>query len=239
MNTAIDATVRHNLLKEMGVLCCNTIGDIVAEPPLLNHRPGFRMTLHGVGGARKYLNAAERQRFIRAAQHAPREIRLFCLTLVWGGARISEALGVTAAAIDLDRAVVTFKTLKRRAPGIVREVPLPPRVVADLNRAFGLRRLQRDPTLAYRRLWGWSRTTAWRYVKAVMRSAGLSGVAAVPKGLRHSFGVAAFRANIPPHLVQRWLGHASLETTAIYADVSGPEEREFAARMWRRSARRH
>lgn len=26
--------------------------------------------------------------------------------------------------------------------------------------------------------------------------------------------------------------HASLSTTAIYADVLGPEEREIAARMW-------
>jgi site-specific recombinase XerD len=34
--------------------------------------------------------------------------------------------------------------------------------------------------------------------------------------------------------VQRWLGHASLGTTAIYGDVSGHEEREFAARIWQR-----
>jgi site-specific recombinase XerD len=33
--------------------------------------------------------------------------------------------------------------------------------------------------------------------------------------------------------VQRWLGHASLETTAIYGDVMGPEEHAFSARMWR------
>ncbi|MCP3385937.1 tyrosine-type recombinase/integrase [Bradyrhizobium sp. CCGUVB4N] len=76
------------------------------------------------------------------------------------------------------------------------------------------------------------------YCTTIIQSLGLEVIAAVPKGLRHSFGVAAFRANIPPHLVQRWLGHASLETTAIYADVSGREEREFAARMWRRSAPR-
>jgi site-specific recombinase XerD len=43
---------------------------------------------------------------------------------------------------------------------------------------------------------------------------------AAPKGLRHSFGVNAFQSNVPPHLVQRWLGHASLRTTAIYADVN-------------------
>ncbi|WP_456827017.1 tyrosine-type recombinase/integrase [Bradyrhizobium sp. USDA 4518] len=98
--------------------------------------------------------------------------------------------------------------------------------------------MQRDPILAHRQLWSWSRTTAWRYVKAVMRSAGLSGTAAAPKGLRHSFRVTAFQANVPPHLVQRWLGHASLEATAIYADVGGREERGFAARMLRRSAQR-
>jgi hypothetical protein len=31
-----------------------------------------------------------------------------------------------------------------------------------------------------------------------------------------------------------YLGHASLKTTAIYADVMGPEERAFAAPMWAR-----
>jgi integrase len=58
----------------------------------------------------------------------------------------------------------------------------------------------------------------------------------MPKGLRHGFGVHAFQASVPPHLVQRWLGHASLRTTSIYADVMGPDERAFAARMWRNDA---
>ena len=60
----------------------------------------------------------------------------------------------------------------------------------------------------------------------------------MPKGLRHGFGVNAFQSNVPPHLVQRWLGHASLKTTAIYGDVIGPEERAFAARMWKTRAER-
>jgi site-specific recombinase XerD len=54
----------------------------------------------------------------------------------------------------------------------------------------------------------------------------------MPKGLRHGFDVNAFQSNVPPHLVQRWLGHVSLRTTAKYCDVIGPDEREFAARMW-------
>jgi integrase/recombinase XerD len=69
-----------------------------------------------------------------------------------------------------------------------------------------------------------------------MAAAAISGTHATPKGLRHGFGVSAFQSNVPPHLVQRWLGHASLRTTAIYGDVIGPEERAFAARMWIRQS---
>jgi integrase len=114
----------------------------------------------------------------------------------------------------------------------MRQVPLPTFVVRELDLVLNVRAKQRDPRLAGRRLWPWSRATAWRYVKALMKSAGIDGAAAMPKGLRHTFGVAAFGSLVPPHIVQRWLGHASLRTTAIYADVSGREERAFAARIW-------
>jgi integrase/recombinase XerD len=53
----------------------------------------------------------------------------------------------------------------------------------------------------------------------------------VVKGLRHTFGVAAFQANVPAYLVRRWLWRASLRTTPIYGDVIGSQERAFAARM--------
>jgi site-specific recombinase XerD len=51
-----------------------------------------------------------------------------------------------------------------------------------------------------------------------MAAAGIAGSHAMPRGLRHSFGVNAFQSNVPPHLVHRWLGHASLRTTSIYGD---------------------
>jgi integrase/recombinase XerD len=195
------------------------------------------MSLYGSSGSRKYLNAAERRRFLESAQQLPPPERLFCLTLGWSGARISEVLALTPAAIDIESGVASIETLKRRRRGVVRQVPLPPNLLRDLDRAFMLRRRQCDPCLAGKRLWTWSRTTAWRRVKAVMRAAGIIGTPAMPKGLRHGFGVNAFQSNVPPHLVQRWLGHASLRTTAIYGDVMGPEEREFAERMWATGAK--
>ena len=193
---------------------------------------GHAGSLYGPTGGRKYLNAAERRRFVEAARRAPPEVRLFCLVLRWSGGRISEVLALTPAAIDVESAAASLSTLKRRKGGIVRQVPLPRDVLSELARVFKLRRLQHDPELAGRRLWRWSRTTAWRRVKEIMATAGINGSAATPKGLRHGFGVNAFEASVPPHLVQRWLGHASLKTTAIYGDVMGPEERAFAARMW-------
>jgi integrase/recombinase XerD len=50
--------------------------------------------------------------------------------------------------------------------------------------------------------------------------------------LRPGFGVAAVSAGIPLNLVQKWLGHAQLTTTAIYADATGAEEKDIARRMW-------
>jgi integrase len=82
------------------------------------------------------------------------------------------------------------------------------------------------------RLWPWSRMTGWRAARAVMAEANLSGPHASPKGLRHGFGVTAVSAGIPLNLVQKWLGHAQLTTTAIYANAVGAEEQDIARKMW-------
>ena len=195
---------------------------------------GDGMSLFSPSGIRKYLNAVEHRRFLQAAHHAPPKVRLFCLVLAWSGCRLSETLALTPAAFDLDSRIATFQTLKRRRRGVTRQVPLPSWLLRELNHEFAIRAKQNDPIESTRRLWPWSRTTAWRCVKAVMTTAGIGGTPASPKGLRHTFGVSAFQANVPPHIVQRWLGHASLRTTAIYGDVSGHEERMFAGRLWRR-----
>jgi integrase len=190
-------------------------------------------SLFGSTGARKYLSDAERKRFRNALINLGSRQRLFCTVLFWSGGRISEILALTPGAIDIDNGSIALVTLKRRRQGLVRQVPLPRSVIRELNGEFHLADAQTHPETAKGRLWSFSRTTAWRLIKRVMAAASVSGLAASPKGLRHSFGVSAFQANMPPHLVQRWLGHASLRTTAIYADVSGSEERRFASRMWR------
>jgi integrase/recombinase XerD len=61
-------------------------------------------------GSRKYVNHAECWRFIEAAWSAPMQARYFCLTLGYSGARISEVLAVTPAAIDVE----SWPSLSRR-----------------------------------------------------------------------------------------------------------------------------
>ena len=83
---------------------------------------------------RKYLDAAERRRFLESAQQLPTPERLFYQVLAWSGARISEVLALAPAAIDIESGVASIQTLKRRRRGIVRQVPLPMDVLNELQR---------------------------------------------------------------------------------------------------------
>ncbi len=189
--------------------------------------------LFNSAGKRKYLTSEERLAFITMAKSRPREVRTFCLVLAYTGCRISEALQLSADRVDLGGGMVVLETLKKRRSGVYRAVPVPPALLDALELVHGISEAQKRPDGgAGLRLWLWSRSTAWRRVQEVMQATGISGPQASPKGLRHGFGVAAVQANIPLNLVQRWLGHADLATTAIYVDAVGVEEKELAARMW-------
>jgi integrase/recombinase XerD len=177
-------------------------------------------------GGRKYLNEAERLAFLHAAQGEPEKARrAFCLTLLHTGCRISEALGVISERVDLSQKSVVFETLKRRRKGVFRAVPIPDSLTGLLNEI-------REGTNSSACLWKFSRPTAYRMIKECMKRAGVTGGMASPKGLRHGFAVACLSHNIPLTTVQKWLGHARLETTAIYVGVSGEEERNLAKRLW-------
>lgn len=185
-------------------------------------------------GQRKYLTAEERKAFLAAAERVPRDVRVFCGMLLHTGCRLSEALALTADRVDFSGRVIVFETLKKRRKGVYRAVPVPPELLDALDLVFGIRQLQQMRGRGLNvRLWTMSRPTAWRQVKVVMDAAGISaGPHASPKGLRHGFGVAAVCAGISLNLVQKWLGHAHLSTTAIYAAAVGEEEQSIASRMW-------
>ena len=183
-------------------------------------------------GKRKYLNAEELDRFIAAAIKQERaHVRTLCLVLAHTGCRISEALNLTTASIDIGEGAITFRTLKQRGKVRYRSVPVPESTLDALELVHGVRKAQRSkkPPVS---LWSWGRTQAYNHVKEVMDSAEVHGLHATPKGLRHGFGVRTIQKTRNPRLVQKWLGHASLETSTIYMDVIDQEEKEAARGMW-------
>ncbi len=188
-------------------------------------------SLYSLAGQRKYLSCAERADFIAAAMACTRpELRTFCLVLAYAGCRVSEALSLCAGSVNRREGFVAIVTLKKRGRWVVREVPLPASLIEMLADVHELATAAADEPL-----WGWSRSRAWQLVKEVMAQAGIhAGLHATPKGLRHGFGLHAVRSGVPINLVQRWLGHARLETTSIYLQAIGMEERAIAARMWDR-----
>lgn len=183
-------------------------------------------------GSRKYLTVGERNAFLRAARGLPRKARTLCLVLAYTGARVSEALALTPAKVDLDSGVIVIESLKKRGTGLFRAVPVPTGVLDELNRIHRIQAKQRDARRANEPLWAWCRTTAWKLVKRAMVAAAISGPQSSPKGLRHAFAVAALQAGVPLNLVKKWLGHSRLSTTAIYADAVGEEEQLLAKRLW-------
>lgn len=85
---------------------------------------------------------------------------------------------------------------------------------------------------ADRPLWPWSRMSVWRQVRAVMIAAGIpDGSHRCPKGLRHGYGVHAISSGVPLNMLCKWMGHASMEVTAIYANALGAEEQGIASLM--------
>jgi len=181
---------------------------------------------------RKYLTSAERERFLAAVRTHPKPaVQTLARTLAMTGCRVSEALGLRACDVDLEANEVRIATLKRRRSHW-RAVPVPEDLVHALDLVHSLRRRQGSSRGAERVLWPVTRQTANRQVAAIMRAAGIEGPQACPRGLRHSYGVAAVTAGVPLPTIAAVLGHASLTTTAIYTTAIGAEARELVSRVW-------
>ena len=135
--------------------------------------------------------------------------------------------------VDFGYKIIVLESLKKRKKGVFRAVPVPEDYLDTLDMVHGLKELHRRKKDLTQPLWNWTRMTGYRKVIAVMDAAGIEeGPHRSPKGLRHAFGVNAILNKVPLNTLKKWMGHSKIETTAIYADAVGEEERAIAARMW-------
>ena len=104
-------------------------------------------------------------------------------------------------------------------------MPVPPTLLGNLDMVHSSREAQkRGGGQSYHLLWSWARNTVWRHVKAVTVNAGIpDGLHRSSKGLRHGYGVHAITSCVRLNMLSKWMGHAILEVTAIYANALGAE----------------
>lgn len=193
-------------------------------------------SLYDKNGNRLYMTEQERLDFLSASALENRQIKALCHVLVHTGCRISEALSITPRLVDLSDKTLRFRTLKqRKKEPVYRSVPVPTDLLEMLENVYGIQEIQRKGAKKEMdaHLFPWHRSYSWLVVKRVMDNANVpDGAHKTPKGLRHGYGIQAMKKGVQLNMLQKWMGHANIKNTIIYADAMGDEEREIAARMW-------
>lgn len=143
-----------------------------------------------------------------------------CLTTIYAcGLRLNEALRLGVRDIDADRALLHIRQPKGWCD---RYVPLPQSTLTTLRQQWAL---HRHPTLLFPARTQRQATQpmhasgAQRAFKSALADSGISKPATVHT-LRHSWATHPLEAGVNLRLIQLWLGHKSLKTTALYTHLT-------------------
>ncbi len=189
----------------------------------------------------KYLDRDEADRFLEAV---PAEWMLFVLVMIETGLREGELLELRRQDVMLDaarpfirvgRSVRTraggrrdVKSTKGRRP---RSVPLTRGLAEALQQHLAARRKDAlvfpDENGGHLSQW-----RVYRMIVAAGKAAGLDKHVH-PHMLRHTFASHAAMTGVPLAVVQRWLGHSSVQTTEIYAHLAPDTGAELIERVSR------
>lgn len=191
------------------------------------------MRIFDVDGNRLYLNSEEIDSLKASAAEMSTDVRMFIETLIYTGCRISEALSVSPRDVQRKELQITIRSLKKRRNDIFRNIPVPKSYMDMLVVGMDIIERQKSSSRSRERLWNWSRQHGYDLVKELMEISGIPpGKHRSPKGIRHAYGVNAIMKDIPLNLLQKWMGHADISTTAIYTNAIGKEEALIASKMW-------
>ena len=177
------------------------------------------------------LSPGEVERLIEAAAGtSPRALRNRALVeLLYGaGLRVSEAVGLEKAGVDLDGRLVRVlgKGNKERVVPIGR--PAAEAVRRYLSRGRPYLDARHRPELFLNARGGpLTRAGAFLILRKLAAKAGLEPERVHPHLLRHSFATHLLEGGADLRSVQEMLGHADLSTTELYTHVSDRRRREL------------
>lgn len=173
----------------------------------------------------KILTAKFRDYFEKAPGPRVARIRgryfLMFLFLRFTGARISEVAGIDDQVdVDYRAGDVTLAVLKRHNPhkkNMRKMVSVPPQAVNKLARYLAQYPEMKGKAFSV------NRSNFFRLFQKLTLDCGFSKTLAHPHVLRHTRALEMVRAGVPLTIVQQILGHANLNTTAVYLQFSGQE----------------
>jgi integrase/recombinase XerD len=176
------------------------------------------------------LSPREAERLIEAgAGTTPRALRDAALVeLLYGaGLRVSEAVGLERAGVDLDERLVrcTGKGGKQRVVPIGRSAADALRRYLSRGRPY-LDRRHRPELFLNAQGGALTRAGAFLILRRLAGKAGLEPERVHPHLLRHSFATHLLEGGADLRSVQEMLGHADLATTEVYTHVTDRRRRE-------------
>ncbi|HEV7134661.1 MAG TPA: tyrosine recombinase [Gaiellaceae bacterium] len=177
------------------------------------------------------LSPGEAERLIEAAAGTtPRSLRDRALVeLLYGaGLRVSEAVGLDKAGVDLEQRIVrcTGKGSKERVVPVGREAVEALRRYLSRGRPY-LDKRHRPELFLNAQGGALTRSGAFLILRRVADKAGLEPGRVHPHLLRHSFATHLLEGGADLRSVQEMLGHADLATTELYTHVSDRRRREL------------
>jgi site-specific recombinase XerD len=160
------------------------------------------------------LTYPETQRLVQQLK-TPR-LHAAALTIYGCGLRISELRAMKTDWIMGDRGLLHIKDGKG---GVDRVVPLPKRVLELLRAHWKRERPSGDLVFQSSSGRTLSESTLSKALKAAAREVGIHREPH-PHMLRHCYATHLLERGVSLPLIQRWLGHKSIQTTAIYARIT-------------------
>lgn len=173
----------------------------------------------------KELTKKEYDRIVNTAMEQGREQLAVILQTICGtGIRVSELRFITAEAVRRGEATVRCKGKTRK----VFIVPALKRLLLDYIRK---RHIRVGPVFLSKSGKPVNRTTIWREMKSLCKSARVNPSKVFPHNLRHLFARVFYKTEKDIAKLADILGHSSINTTRIYLMSTGTEHKRRMERL--------
>jgi len=127
----------------------------------------------------------------------------------------------------LENARVRLSKFKKEKPGLAfRTVPITPALAGKIAAYCMEKGMQ-----SLDRLFPVSRIRVYQVLQKAGEKAGIEKDRRHPHVFRHGFAVNAVLSGVPPLVLRRWLGHASIDTTLIYTEVLAQDTKVYLEKM--------